>query len=160
MSSRPFAPDELAVLERLCAGDWPGSDIARIQLASARYAGKTHPMDDDAESDACFDIEVDDGVPLLDLPGHSHLCSLTVHLDGDPTGQITLTSTGGVIDSFEYDWYTEEPPRGVPALDQLWSDEEFLAWNNRIEQRVALAPLAPLARLRGWRPWSRPQNPR
>lgn len=144
------------MLERLCADDWPGSDIARIQLASARYAGKTHPMDDDAESDACFDIEVVGDVPLLDRPGHCHLSSLTVHVDGDPTGEVTLSSTGGVIDSFEYDWYTEEPPRSVPAIDQLWSGEEFLAWNDRLQQR---ATSTPAARLRGWRPWARTTKP-
>lgn len=138
------------MLERLCAGDWPGSDIARIQLASARYAGKTHPMDDESESDACFDIEVVGDVPLLDQPGHSHLSGLAVHVDGDVVGEIRISSSDGLIDSLEYDLYGADTPRQLPALDQLWGTQELTAWHSQLRARSSF-----LSRFLRWMPTKR-----
>jgi hypothetical protein len=51
----PLTAHEHALLERICAGTWPGAAEARAQLASARWGGKDH------DGDACFLIDVAPG---------------------------------------------------------------------------------------------------
>jgi hypothetical protein len=126
MTRRPFAPDEVVVLEMLCAGDWPGADIARAQLCAARYAGPSH-----GGGDACFEIEVIGDVPLFEQRGHAHVNELIVHDAGEVIGTIELAVTDGRLESFEYTWFGGDAPVELPRVDQLWTREESRAREER-----------------------------
>lgn len=110
--SRALSSLEYALLARFFEDPRPGVEAARVQLESARHAGPSH----DGE-DQCFDIEVVGDVPLIDLPDGPHFGAI-VFEDGEPTGDIGVWVSDGRLSSFEYSWFSADPPARLPSLDQ------------------------------------------
>lgn len=111
-SSRPLTKGQRAVLELLCAGDWPGAAAARSQLAVAKYAGRSHPGDDN-----CFDIKVLGEVPLIEGPG-GPVYGMIAYDGEEPVGMLDLWVENGRLSSLEHSWFTESPGP-LPAPEQL-----------------------------------------
>lgn len=111
--SRALSPLEYALLARFFEDPRPGAEAARVQLESARYLGPSCNG-----LDRCFDIEVVGDVRLIDLPDGPHFGAFVVD-DGEDIGDISLWVSNGLLSSFEYSWYAEDPPTQLPSLDQL-----------------------------------------
>lgn len=109
---RDLTPAERAVLERLCADDWPGAEAARVQLATARFGGHSH-----GPGDNCFDIVVAEDAPRIaraDGPVHG----LNVFDGDEATGAVDLWVRDGRLHSMEHSWYPDEPGP-MPTPEQL-----------------------------------------
>ncbi len=107
----PLTADELALLERICAGTWPGAKEARAQLVLARWGGKDH-------DDACFLIDVSAARHVPRIPPHhgGPVATLDV-VDGDEElGQLQLWVEDGRLRSLDYSTFSETAPDALPAL--------------------------------------------
>ena len=70
-----FTPLELSLLERLCSGNWSGSEEARAQLAAASWGGYSYP---DATNCHCFLISVPKNLelPVIQANGYTGVHTL------------------------------------------------------------------------------------
>jgi hypothetical protein len=110
---------ELALLDRICAGTWPGAREARAQLAHARWGGKDH-------DDACFLIDVSAAHGLPRIPPHDGgpIAELGV-VDGDEAlGTLELWVEDGRLHSLDYSVYSETAPDALPELHQIAEESE------------------------------------
>lgn len=103
---------EAAVLARLCAGTWAGSERARAQLERARWGGKEH------DGEACFlvDVPVDEDVPRIPPHAGGPIATLDVAENGEPLGQLELWVEDGRLHSADYSAFTEEKNEVLPEL--------------------------------------------
>jgi len=115
---RPGAPltaHERALLERLCAGAWPGAPQARAQLPAARWGGKDH------DGDACFLVDVAPGAGLPDIPPHGGgpIATLDVVDGSEALGLLELWVRDGRLHSVDYSTFAETAATALPEMDQL-----------------------------------------
>lgn len=110
----PLTAREFALLERICAGTWPGAREARAQLAHARWGGKDH------DGDACFLIDVSAAGSLPRIPPHDGgpVAELEV-IDGDEAlGFLELWVDDGRLHSLEYSPFGDMSD-ALPELHQV-----------------------------------------
>lgn len=110
-----LTPHESALLERICAGTWNGSEEARAQLVHARWGGKDH------EGDACFLIDIPAEADVPRIPPHEGgpIATLAV-VEGDThLGLFELWVNAGRIHSLEYPTYSDTSDEALPEVHQL-----------------------------------------
>jgi len=111
----PLTPLESALLERICAGSWRGSEEARAQLVHARWGGKDH------DGDACFLIDVPAGADVPRIPSHAGgpIATLAV-ADGDEhLGLLELWVDDGQLHSLDYSTFSDTAGETLPEAHLL-----------------------------------------
>ncbi|NDO91466.1 hypothetical protein [Cellulosimicrobium composti] len=106
---------ESALLERICAGSWRGSEEARAQLVHARWGGKDH------DGDACFLIHVLAGADVPRIPSHAGgpIATLAV-ADGDEhLGWLELWVDDGRLHSLDYSTFSDTAGETLPGVHLL-----------------------------------------
>lgn len=117
--SRPFAPEERAVLEELAKS---GPTQLAAQLSVAEY---DEPWFEGAQS---FSIVVPDSAPMVDLAdGIIETTDRVVRQGGQQTGGVMLWLKDGRVVSYEYYWHTDTMPDRQPTAD------EIIDWENLFE---------------------------
>lgn len=114
----PLTSHEMALLERLCAGDWKGSEEARQQLVHARWGGYS------VEGCECFLIEVptDIGLPLVPKYSGGPFAFLDISGEESGTGLLELWLERGVLHSVDYMPLDESMGEKLPKLEH--ADDE------------------------------------
>ncbi|GAB3093893.1 hypothetical protein [Isoptericola nanjingensis] len=110
-----LTPLESALLERICAGTWPGSEEARAQLVHARWGGKDH------DGDACFLIDVPAGADVPRIPSRAGgpIEALSV-VDGDEhLGLLELWVDDGRLHSLDYSTFSDTASETLPEVHLL-----------------------------------------
>lgn len=110
----PLTDHERALLERMCAGDWPGAAQARAQLAHARWGGKDH------DGDACFLVDIPASVDVPAIPPHNGgpIATLGVVADGVSLGTLELWVNHGRLHSLDYSTF-DDADVDLPKLHYL-----------------------------------------
>lgn len=111
---RSFLPNELALLERLCSGDWVGCQQAREQVGAARWAGFGY---DGCE---CFLIEVADADNQPVIPGNvgGPFSSVEVFNGDECVGHLNLWVVDGLLHSVDFMPF-DLPDTALPPLASL-----------------------------------------
>jgi hypothetical protein len=111
----PLTPLESALLARICAGSWRGSEEARAQLLHARWGGKDH------HGDACFVIDIPAGtdLPLIPPHGGGPIATLAVIDEDVHLGLLELWVDEGRIRSLEYPTWGDTCCEKLPEVQQL-----------------------------------------
>jgi hypothetical protein len=119
MTTRELTKHERTILELLTAGEYPGADAARAQIAGARHAGEWSP------GDPSFHLATDESCPRLDVADGILRSSdrPLLGIDGSPGGGLMLWVTGGRISDVECYWF-DDADRRLPAPEQIttWDD--------------------------------------
>jgi hypothetical protein len=111
---RPLAADERDVLDLLLSVLYPGSAELRQQAASAVVVGRCDC--------GCptFDVGLEASVPAAPLTHRTAPVELRVRpLADEPEGSIVLFLRDGLMESIEYIYYSDNPPKEWPDSSRL-----------------------------------------
>ena len=114
VTPRPLTADERRVLDLLLSGTFVGADELRQRAAHAMVTGHCDC--------GCptVDLSVPPDVPPAPVAGPTAPVEARVTpMGGEAVGDVVLFVKAGRLDSLEYVYYTDSPPRKWPPADRM-----------------------------------------
>jgi hypothetical protein len=111
---RPLTPAERSILDLLLAHEFDGAAELREQVATARVVGRCDC--------GCPTVYIEPSPGTRSSEVRTRLAPIEGRVEpvGDgPPGDIMLFLDGGRLDSLEYVWYGDVPPKDWPTLDRI-----------------------------------------